>query len=129
MVRGQEEMNIGPRPWPLLGPWAFSAESWAPSTVVGGLGTPEGLRCAPERTSLPTPSSCFLVRRPSPTSQGVGRGQDLFQSLLEILVGAVEMGCRKGTESRGPCVSGTGEGAGAGLGGALGGQMGSGLAF
>lgn len=72
VVRGREEMNIRPRPWPLLGPWAFSAESWAPRTVVGVLGTPEGLRCAPERTSLPTPSSCFLIRCLSPTCHGGG---------------------------------------------------------
>lgn len=71
---------------------------------------PGGLEETPAHTRPASSSGA-----PHAPAQGVGKGKDLFQLPVEILVGAVEMGFRKVTQSRGRLVSAAGEGEGAGL--------------
>lgn len=102
-------MNIGPRPSPRLGPRPSQPEAELQTQQLGfwlylrASGAPwKGHAC-------PHPVLLLPHRCPSPTCHGGRAGPGCLPILLEILVGAVETGCRKGTESRGRCgVSGAG---------------------
>lgn len=57
-----------------------------------------GLRKDMPAHTRPPASLSGASHAPAP---GMGKGNVLFQSRVEILMGAVEMGCRKETQSRG----------------------------
>lgn len=94
MVRGWEEMDLGRS----HGSQTQADGGWCEGAAPGASGGTRKRHVCPHLLLplYPPSGAACAPAPPAPIRPGGGRNEDLFQSLVEILSGAVERGCRKG---------------------------------